>query len=41
MRAKEFEKIDTGAFRQVMTPELRSLGKAFTGNGYTLSLIHI
>ena len=39
MRAKEFEKIDTGAFRQVMTPELRSLGKAFTGNGYTIRVV--
>ncbi len=39
MRAKEFEKIDTGAFRQVMTPELRTLGKAFTGNGYTIRVV--
>ena len=39
MRAKEFEKIDTGAFRQVMTPELRTLGKTFTGNGYSIRVV--
>ena len=39
MRAKEFEKIDAGAFRQVMTPQLNSLGKTFKSNGYTIRVV--
>ena len=39
MRAKEFEKIDTGAFREIMTPALRNLGKTFTGNGYSIRVV--
>tara|TARA_B100000212_G_scaffold339491_1_gene318054 strand:+ start:677 stop:1843 length:1167 start_codon:yes stop_codon:yes gene_type:complete len=39
MRAKEFEKIDTGAFREIMTPALRNLGKTFAGNGYSIRVV--
>ena len=39
MRAKEFEKIDSGAFRQIMTPQLISLGKTFKNNGYTIRVV--
>ena len=39
MRAKEFEKIDSGAFRQIMTPQLISLGKIFKNNGYTIRVV--
>ena len=39
MRAKEFEKIDTGAFRQIMTPELMQLGKIFNSEGYSIRVV--
>ena len=39
MRAKEFEKIDTGAFRQIMTPELIQLGKIFNSEGYSIRVV--
>lgn len=39
MRAKEFEKIDTGAFRQIMTPELMQLGKIFNSEGYSIRIV--
>lgn len=39
MRAKEFEKIDTGAFRQIMTPELMKLGKTFNSKGYSIRVV--
>ena len=39
MRAKEFEKIDTGAFRQIMTPELTQLGKIFNSEGYSIRIV--
>ena len=39
MRAKEFEKLDTGAFRQIMTPELMKLGKTFNSKGYSIRVV--
>jgi tRNA nucleotidyltransferase (CCA-adding enzyme) len=39
MRAKEFEKIDTEAFRQIMTPELMKLGKTFNSEGYSIRVV--
>ncbi|MBB13267.1 MAG: poly(A) polymerase [Flavobacteriaceae bacterium] len=39
MRANEFEKIDTDSFREVMSPDLRGLGKTFTSNGYSIRVV--
>ena len=39
MRAEEFEKINTGAFQSIMTPDVKELGRVFNSNGHEIRIV--